>query len=418
MRTSALVFHDCQWSETMTAAPAEASAASAQARGMSLPGDTDTSAFYHRAAMTVRSFVPAACGAAAVLAALVAMLPALRPAGWSLTVLPRVGEGTLMAKAARERDPSFRVVPAGGYDGQFYWGIAVDPIGTGDVHQAFDTASYRYGHPLLGWLGWLLSGGQARAAPAALTFIGLASLFAGAFVASMLGRARGSVGWEGLFVAVNPGLLYSGVHVLTEPLSAALLLGGVLAYVRGRLWVAAACFGLLVLSKEQFALVPLAFAAWELLRGRDRLRDAAPFVACLVPAGLWWVYARVHFGEWFTSGDTALAAPFSGWKRAVLDAGINSYSPDGARSIMGEASLVVLAALLVLLAAAGVRALRLRGPFDPVYLLLALVVVCLAPIATTLLRDALRNTSVLLALVPFVIAGAAIRRGSGPAPPA
>jgi hypothetical protein len=360
--------------------------------------------------------IPLVCGTVAVAAALVAMLPALRPAGWSLTILPRVGEGTLMARAARERDPSFRLVPVGAYDGQFYWGIAVDPIATGDVHQAFDKASYRYGHPLLGWLGWVLSAGQARAAPAALLVAGLASLFAGAFAASLLGRARGGEGWEGLFVALNPGLLYSGVHFLTEPLSAALLLGGLLAYVRGRLGLAAACFGLLVLSKEQFALVPLAFAAWELLRGRDRLRETAPFVACLVPAALWWVYARLHFGEWFTSGDTALATPFSGWKRALLDAGVNSYSTDGLRAVAAEANLVVLAALLVLLAVAGVRALRLRGPVEPVYLLLGLVVVCLAPNATTLLRDALRNTSVLLTLVPFVIAAGAIRRGSVPAP--
>jgi hypothetical protein len=342
------------------------------------------------------------------------MVPALRPAGWNLTILPRVGEGTVMAKVARQRDPSFRLVPDGAYDGQFYWGIAVDPLARGDVHQAFDEASYRYGHPLLGWLGWLLSAGQTRAVPAALLIIGLASMFGGALVASLLGRARGSNGWEGLFVALNPGLLYSAVHFLTEPLSVLLLLGGLLAYVRGRLGTAAACFGLLVLSKEQFALVPVAIGCWELFRRRGRLRDVGPFIACLLPAALWWVYARAHLGAWFTSGDTALATPFSGWKRALADAGINSYANDGARAVSAEANLVVLAALLVLFAVAGVLALRLRGPVDTVYLLLGLVVVCLAPKATTLLRDALRNTSVLLTLVPFLIAGGAIPRRVGP----
>ena len=56
------------------------------------------------------------------------------------------------------------------------------------------------------------------------------------------------------------------------------------------------------------------------------------------------------------------------------------------------------------LALAGLSALRRRGPIDLVYLALAAVALCLAPIATVLPRDALRNTAILLALVPFVVA--------------
>jgi hypothetical protein len=354
---------------------------------------------------------PAAYGVLAVAVAVLALLPALRPAGWSLTILPRVGAGTQMAQVAREHDPGFHLVSAGPYDGQFYWGIAVDPIATGDAHRAFDEASYRYGHPLLGWLGWVLSAGQARAAPAALLLAGLASLFAGAFLASTLGRMRGSAGWEGLFVALNPGLVYSGVHFLAEPLSAALLLAGLLAYVRGRLWVSAVCFALLVLSKEQFVLVPIAIAAWEIVRTRGRVRDTVvPFAACLVPAALWWIYARAQLGDWFTSGGSALTTPFTGWTHSLFDAGVGSYSSSSGRATFSEADLAVLATLVVLIAVGALLALRLRGPCDPIYLLLTVVVVCLAPNAVTLLRDALRNTSVLLTLVPFVIAGAALRR--------
>jgi hypothetical protein len=366
-----------------------------------------------------RTLVPAACGVLAVVAALVALIPVLRPAGWSLTALPRVDANTGMGAAALARDPGFHTVTTGAYDGQFYWGIAVDPIATGNVHQAFDKASYRYGHPLLGWLGWLLSAGQARAAPAALLAAGLASLFVAAVAASLLGRAFGRQGWDGLFVAANPGLIYASVHDLAEPLSAALLLGGLLAYTRGRRLVAAVCFGLLVLSKEQFVLVPLAVAAWELLRGRARLREPWLLVACVLPAVCWWVYARAHFGEWFTSGDTALTFPLRGWRRALLDAGIGTYSPNGALNMADESTLVVLAALLVLLALAGLLALRLRGPTDAAYVVIGVVAACLAPNATSFLRDALRNLSVLLTLVPFVIASLPLlpmwrgRRGEG-----
>src|SRR5258707_4766307 len=101
--------------------------------------------------------VPVACAALALCAAVLALLPVLRPAGWSLTALPRVDANTGMGAAARALDPSFHTVVTGAYDGQFYWGIAVHPIATGDVHQSFDTASDRYGHPLLSWLRWLVS---------------------------------------------------------------------------------------------------------------------------------------------------------------------------------------------------------------------------------------------------------------------
>jgi hypothetical protein len=354
----------------------------------------------------IERLVPVACATLALCAAVAALIPVLRPAGWSLTALPRVAADTGMGAAARARDPGFHTVRTGAYDGQFYWGIAVDPIATGNVHQAFDTASYRYGHPLLGWLGWLLSAGQARAAPAALLAVGLVSLALAAFAASLLGRTLGGRGLAGLFVAVNPGLVYAAAHDLTEPLSAALLLGGFLAYARGRRALAAVCFGLLVLSKEQFLLVPLGIAAWEVLRRRGRPLDSSIFVACVLPAVGWWIYARLQLGDWFTSGGNGLGIPLAGWKRALVDAGIQTYSANATQNVSAEATLVVLVALLSLLAFGVLLALRLRGPADVVYLLLAVVVACLVPAATVLQRDALRNVAVLLTLVPFVIASA------------
>jgi hypothetical protein len=312
-----------------------------------------------------------------------------------------------MGAKARAIDPGFRTVP-GAYDGQYNWGIAIDPLATGDVHQRFDDAPYRYGHPLYGWLGWLLSAGQARAVPAALLAAGLASMLAAGAAAAALGRRRGGSGWApGLFVAVNPGLLYAAAHDLVEPLSAALLCGGLLAYANRRNRLAALAFALLALSKEQFVLVALGIAAWEFRRPRT----AATIAASVVPAAAWWIYTRVHLGAWFTSGSYALGPPFSGWKRTILDAGAESYSKDYTQFLAAEATLVVVVALLALLAFAAVRALRLRDALDLVYLLLAALATSLAWGATFILRDSLRNAAVLLVLVPFVLRA----RGSAPA---
>jgi hypothetical protein len=356
-----------------------------------------------RGLLSAPSLVPAACGAVAVVLAVAAILPSLRPAGWSLTALPRVDASTGMGAAAKRIDPSFHTVVQDAYDGQFYWGIAVDPLATGTVHRDFDTASYRYGHPLYGWLGWLGSAGQARAAPAALVVVGVAALVAAALAAAGLGLARGTRGWEGLFVALNPGLLYSAAHDLAEPLVAALMLGALLAYVRDRRGTLLVCLALLPLAKEELVLVALALAGWEVLAGRARLGQTAALLATLLPAVAWWTYARIHLGAWFTTGDNALGTPFAGWKDALRIAGVRSYDAVWSVAQLGEATIVVVVALLGLLALAWLAALRLRGPVDPLFLALGAVTACLAPIGTVLLRDALRNTGVVLVLVPFVI---------------
>jgi len=354
-----------------------------------------------------------------------ALVPSLRPAGWDVTALPRVATGTPLGTAAKQIDPGFHTVPAGGYDGQFYWAIAVDPLATGSVHRDADKPSYRYGHPLYGWLGWLFSAGQGSAAAAALLAVGLASFAAAATAAAWLGLRRSGRGWESLFVVANAGLLYSAAHDLAEPLCAALLLGGLAAYCSGRRTLALVCFAFLPLAKEPLAVVPLAVAVWEVWRNQARIRSVVPFVGVLLPSVAWWIYARIHLGAWFTSGDTALSAPFSGWKRALLDAGVFSYSDNPLQNRVGEETLIVLVALLALLAVAGLCALRLRGPVELVFVPLAVLALCLAPNATVILRDALRNTALLVVLAPFVIASPPLlptspaRRGarSSTAPP-
>ena len=334
-------------------------------------------------------------GAFALALALVATAATIRPFGWDITALPRVGMDTPLAQAAHDVDPSFRTVRRPGYDGQFNWAIAVDPLARTAVHRAVDKPSYRYGHPLLGWVGWALSGGQAGAVAAALLVAGLLSFAAAAALAALLAVRYGVRTTAALFVVVNAGLLYAAVHGLVEPLATALVLGVLIAVGDDRIRLAAGLCVFLPLAKEQLILVPLLLAGWE-LRERRAFDRVALYAASTLPSIAWWIAMRVHLGAWFTTGDSALGAPFAGWKRAVLDAGVNAASG------RDETTLVVLVGLGGLLACAGVAALRLRGPGALLFLAFLLIAICLADNATVILRDALRNTAVLVALVPFV----------------
>lgn len=335
------------------------------------------------------------CGLLAALLTGAAMVPALSRAGWSLTALPHVDSRTALGAAARSIDPGFRTVHPGAYDGQFYWGVGIDPLAQGRLHLDFDKASYRYGHPLYGWLAWLLSVDRAVWVPAALAAIGVVSMFVAAFVASLLGAGRGSSGWEGLFVALNPGLLGAAALDLAEPLAAALLVSALAAYRRGSTTLAWSCLALLPLAKEPLLLVAVAVAAWELARKRPG--RAVLLAAAALPALTWWTYSRIHLGAWFTSGDTALALPLAGWRRALLGPAASHVS-----ALRQGAAVAALSLVLLLLVVAAVRALRLRGPVDLAYLGLVVVAACLAANATAEFSTALRNTAFLVVLAPFV----------------
>ena len=139
-----------------------------------------------------------------------------------------------------------------------------------------------------------------------------------------------------MFVALNPGLIFSATHDLTEPLSAALMLAGLLAYSRGRRGIAAAWFALLILSKEQFALVPAGLALWDLLRSSRRIVNAAVLAASIVPAFCWWIYIRIHLGNSFLSdkpfGLPAIEAELTSLEPSErADRAVLVLGPEGAR---------------------------------------------------------------------------------------
>jgi hypothetical protein len=344
---------------------------------------------------------PFACAAAALVAAAVMTGVALNRGQWSPSALAHVNARTGMGRAARAVDPGFRTWQTGAYDGQFYWGIAIDPLAQGTLHRAFDKPSYRYGHPLYGWLGWFISADQAAAVPFALIAIALAAMAVAAGAAALLGIARGLSGWQGLIVALSPGLIASVSQDLGEPLAAALLLSALLALARNRVVIAWGLLALLPLAKEPLLLAILVVVCCEFIAGRSR--RAAFYAVALVPALAWWIYARVTLGAWFTTGTTALGQPVVGWWSTFCGSAGRVHgllAPGNPGRVVG---IVILICLLVFLIITGLSALRRPGVLELSYVALALVAVCLAANATAAFTTALRNTAFLLALAPFVL---------------
>ena len=125
------------------------------------------------------------------------------------------------------------LVPSAGYDGQFYYRLALDPVNWHAT--AFGITmdqSYRYtrvGYPLL---AWIFSLGQHQLVPVVLVVLNLLGVAAMAMLGGMFARQSGRHALWGLAFAAYFGLVVSVGRDTAEPLAEACMLGGLLAYRR------------------------------------------------------------------------------------------------------------------------------------------------------------------------------------------
>ncbi|HEU0028722.1 MAG TPA: hypothetical protein VFQ25_16575 [Ktedonobacterales bacterium] len=220
--------------------------------------------------------------------------------------------------------------PAGvyGYDGQFSYFIAMDPL-----HAApyIDDPSYRYQRILYPLAARALALGDPARIPYTLVIVNALAMVAGSLAIALWLRRRGVTPWIALIFGLFPGLFFAFRHDLTEPLGFAFLAWGVLALdwprSRGRLVAAAACFALATLSREVTLLISAPYAlalAWPeitKLAWRDWaairpgvVRAAAVLAGSVGPFLLWKIALLGILGPSGFAGAAYLpfSAPFAG----------------------------------------------------------------------------------------------------------
>ena len=355
--------------------------------------------------MSRRHLIPLACALAALAAAGATVIESLRTQRWDTTALVRIHATLPLASLATHDDHAFSLrADTGFYDGAYFYAIARDPLATGKAHRLLDEAPYDWGHPAYGWTAWLASaGGRPGAVPDALLFVGLAAIFVAGGAASLLASEVGWSPWGGLAVALNPGLLFAVDADTSESLGAALLLLGLVAYVRGRRGWAIGLFAALCLVKEPLVLVPLAIAAWELWRRRPPLAATA-----VVPAAIWWLYLRIHLGAFpFGQGSERLSAPLTGWTAAFSAAASQSWGATEDVTQLGQAAVPLIVVVGLAIVVGVVFALRIRSVVQPAFLALAALYACLTQSGILYPKDLIRELALVLTLLPFAVAARA-----------
>jgi len=229
------------------------------------------------------------------------------------------------------------VIPGHGYDGQFYYRIALAPLNFSRTAYGIrmDTLSRfeRVGYPVF---AWLVGGGQKQVIPWSLVLVNIVGLAClGALGALMARDARRHACW-GLLLPGYFGFVWVLSRDLAEIVTATFVVAGILALRHTRYVLAAGAFSVAVLSRETALLVialvalerpALSIGAWlqAKLAGSGRLvestpdaRGTAPAFSWLAPAVVfvaWQIVVRVATGAWplLTSGQHNVSIPLAGF---------------------------------------------------------------------------------------------------------
>ena len=189
-------------------------------------------------------------------------------------------------------------VPSKGYDGQFYYRLALNPFNWHPT--AYGIAmdhNYRYtriGYPLVAWIGSL---GQHRLVPAVLVLVNLVCVAIIGWLGGKFARESGRHALWGLLFVGYFGLVISVGRDTSEPLADACMLGGLLAYRHSRYVLAALLVTYGVVTNEPILVLAVAIALTRLYQMyRRSARPGAEDLVWVLPGAAYLALQGVeHF---------------------------------------------------------------------------------------------------------------------------
>jgi hypothetical protein len=172
---------------------------------------------------------------------------------------------TKRVNAASSFIPQEHVSKQFGYDGQFYYRLALDPFSSERQVQglSIDHPAWRQQRILLPVLTWLIARGDPENTAVVMLAINLLAVAGMTLVGGLLLRYYQLSPWPALLLAFYPGFAISALRFLTEPLSCLLLFTSILLLVNKKVLWAGLVLALAVLARETALAAALAVAgAW------------------------------------------------------------------------------------------------------------------------------------------------------------
>lgn len=291
------------------------------------------------------------------------VVPAFIALAWAVAVVVTYVAGTgdlsrLVGASPPWTDPAARpadlAIVEPGYDGQFYYRLALDPftVEASDRGITFDRPAYRQQRILYPLLAWVASGGDERRAPLALVLVNVAAMFTIGWVGGRIARGAGRHALWGALFAAYPGFVVSLTSDLTEIVAAALGLGALGLLRSGSDTRAVLALAGAALARETTVLLAIAAALALGVAAPRRPQRWVPFTLPVLLLLAWQAALAVRWGAIpLGQGGEAFDPPFLG---ILAAAWLNGERLAGAQAAVWAAALGVVLGTIAL----GARALR------------------------------------------------------------
>jgi hypothetical protein len=200
-----------------------------------------------------------------------------------------------------------------GYDGQFVYQIAVNPL---EAAPYIDVPAYRYQRILYPLLARLLAFGQPQLIPWVLIFLNITAIGIGTFATELLLIDFRVSRWYALVYGLYGGQILALRTDMAEPLAQALVMLAILAWSKDRRGWAVVAFALAALAKET-TLIFLAAYILNCLHKREwrwaivLVTATLPFVACQI--FLWQWLGDFGVGSGGAGATSFIFIPLGGW---------------------------------------------------------------------------------------------------------
>lgn len=264
-----------------------------------------------------------------------------------------------------------------GYDGQFYYRLALDPFTKKETDYGIrlDVPLYRQQRILYPFLTWLVSFHLPEIVPDVLVFLNMFLLGIIAYYGSLYSISLKKSGFWGVAFALYPGFLITLSRDLTEITAIAFLLAG-MTYLRSKHYLASGILlSLAILAKETTLIVPLSVGMVLAFQGfkNMKLKEFIGVVLPIVVYGFWHLWLYFH---WLSQGNIDLGisnnigVPFAGIFRFFMSIPLFSSPMQMAFSL--ELIFFVIFIFLIV-----ISIYKTRAPLYMVISWLIYLVVCL-----------------------------------------
>ena len=191
--------------------------------------------------------------------------------------------------------PGLHVVQGAGYDGQFMYRLALDPLDLRDRSRGirFDIPLRRSRIAYPGF-AFLFSGGDDEALPWSLVLVNIGALVALAMLGGVLAREAGRHPVWGLWLALYFGFVFSVARDLSEVIEAGFIVAALVALRRDRVGLAATALSLAVLTREAALVIVGAYAIWRVIEiARKRAKPGRADLPWIVPGFAFFAWQMV-----------------------------------------------------------------------------------------------------------------------------